>query len=395
MADHPPCPVAAAGFGPVAPRDARRVLTHSSLKSYRECPRKYELSYVMGYRGIKVAKPLAMGTAIHRAIEAFWRAVAAGKTYESAKDEALVALEREIVLAGLSPFDLGLTRPMIIAYAAAWSTHQWTVLAVEAKFRIEMQHPDGRVSDRFVLEGMIDLILRGPDGVIRLVEHKSSAADVGPGSIYRRRLSRDEQITLYLAGAASLGFDTSRIVYDVLGKPKLSPYKETPVELRKYTQEKWSKPKYERKTKANPEPKMIEEPRLLEPSRLYSGQHDRDETLEEFERRVAMAIAEDPEAYIVRIRVDRTVDARKRFHLNVWNQAGHLASDLDDNYFSENTGSCDRHGGACSFAPHCLDGVPLNDPYVFRKIKSMHEELAEDTVEASVDEGTSEVVADW
>ena len=323
------------------------VLTHSALAAYRACPRKFALAYIHQYRSKKTAHPLFFGTAIHRAIEAFWRAYMAGVA-----DPAAVALA--VISSELKGFDLARARPMMVAYTSVWMTHKWKVLAVEAKFRVPMHHPDGRKSSRFVIEGKIDLILMGPDGVLRVVEHKTAGVDVGEGSIYRRKLNRDEQITLYLEGAASLGHVTSRVTYDVLRKPKLKPKLATPVEKRRYT--------VDAKTKER---------------RLYAKHREHDETAEEFEARVSAQIAAAPDQWIVRVRVDRNDSQRKRFSLNIWNQSNHLASDLDGGHFSENTGACEMFGRDCAFAPHCLESVPLTDPYVFEKKTSAHEELEE------------------
>lgn len=338
------------------------VLTHSALSAYRSCPRKFELAYIHQYRAKKTAHPLFFGTAVHRAIEAFWRAYMAG-----AKDPAAIAIA--VIEQELKGFDLAKARPMMVAYCAVWMAHKWKVLAVEAKFRIPMKHPSGRTSDRFVLEGKIDLVLLGPDGVVRIVDHKTSGVDVGEGSIYRRKLNRDEQFTLYLDGAASLGHVTDRLTCDILRKPKLKPKLATPVDKRRYTTDA--------KTKER---------------RLYAKHREHDETAEEFEARVSAQIAAAPDQWIIRVRVDRNDGQRKRFSLNIWNQSNHLASDLDGGHFSENTGACEMFGRDCAFAPHCLSNVPLSDPYVFEKKSSAHEELEEETddLEDETDESNDE-----
>ena len=334
------------------------IMTHSALRSY-ECPMRYKLAYVLKYRSKKIARALSLGLAAHKAIELFWTAIRDG-----AKDPLACALSG---LNELQGFDLALIRPMIIAYVAAWSFHKWTVLAIEKKFSLALTHPDGRVHPDHLVEGRIDLILRGPDGIVKLIDHKTSGVDVSEGSSYRKRLARDEQMSIYMDGATSLGYDIGRIVYDVLKKPRIKPKIATPEEKRKMV-----------KDKATGE------------MRLDKRQRDRDETPDEFEYRVAMKIAESPSDYIVRIPLERTKEQLDEMRANLWNQAHHIEQDLENDHFASRSWLCRSNGMECQFLPFCEEGKSLNDPYLFNQIGVQHPELEEDVEIDGFDDGEAD-----
>lgn len=358
------------------------VLTYSSTNTYSACPRRYQLGYVERFRAVKVAKPLVVGTIIHKLIEAFWCAVRDGL---DAKAILLALVAQEF-----SGYELARFRPLLVAYATVWLTDTWTVLEVEKKFRMPLRDPQGRVSKRFALEGKIDRIMRGPDNIQRLVEVKTAGVDVSEGSPYRQRLALDEQISMYCDGAEALGYAIDRVTYDVLVKPRLRPKMATPPDDRKYTLAKYSKPQYSRVTKARPEKVLLKEARLLRPPQLRAGQREVDETVEEFELRVAQAIAKDPAAFIVRFRVPRDAKRTTRFRLNLVSTSRHIALDTDLGYFAEKSHACEQPGRRCQFAPHCLDGIPLADTTTFTRVDAMHTELLEDEAEEDVIEATED-----
>ena len=129
------------------------LLTVSSARCYRSCPRKYRLRYVSGLRARSEAPNLAFGTKIHRGLE-IWlpshdldaaiyamRAEGAEYSYEDAKAEA-----------------------MIRGYSARWSTESLEVVNVESQFAAPLVNPDtGAASRTFQLAGKLDGIVRRPD----------------------------------------------------------------------------------------------------------------------------------------------------------------------------------------------------------------------------------------
>ena len=128
-----------------------------------------------------------------------------------------------------------------------------------------------------------------PDGLLHR-RTKDLIEDIPPGSPVLERLTLDLRYSTYIEAAKSLGYPVDGVVYDVLGKPKQKPLQATPVEKRKYT-----KP-----TKKEPAP------------RLYANQRDRDETAEEYGRRLLEAIAEAPDRFYQRQKIVRLAERAVR-----------------------------------------------------------------------------------
>ncbi len=323
-----------------------RLFTASACAAFKACDYQYDLLYVKGYRPLHTPKALVFGTLIHKALERYWNARKDGEVDPCGLALATVSDE-------IDRFDRARARVMIVAYAAVWGTVKCDVLAVEAKFIAPLIHPDTRqISDRYQRAGKIDVIIKLADKRIAVVEHKTSAMDVSQGSDYRAQLTIDEQVSFYYAGAISIGFRPDVVIYDVLKKFDEKPRVATPIEKRIYVTD--------RKTKEK---------------RLKATQRDRDETAEEYERRLATAVAKDPSAHIERAEIVRLPAERKRFALHVWNDAQKMAHVIDKNLFTPNSKSCFRYGSPCGFVPHCLENAPLNDPLKFKKLKDVHPEL--------------------
>jgi hypothetical protein len=133
------------------PEELRKLplVTQSSLRCYRSCPRKYYYRYEKRLRALtELAKPLRVGRSIHAGLEAWWKT---GGDVEA----ALRALTSEDV------FDRARENAMILGYHAHWSEAQKTITAigVEKAFRLPLVNPltDG-ASRTFELGGVIDVI---------------------------------------------------------------------------------------------------------------------------------------------------------------------------------------------------------------------------------------------
>ena len=84
------------------------LLTNSSLKCYRRCPRLYRLRYEQGYRAAVEAQALRFGSLIHVGLEAWY--VSGGDL-----EMSLRALDGEA-----DPFDLVRAQIMIEGYHHRW-----------------------------------------------------------------------------------------------------------------------------------------------------------------------------------------------------------------------------------------------------------------------------------
>jgi len=346
------------------PPKIHRLFTHSSSKSFRACNYQYYVQYVLGYRPVRPGKALLFGTLIHACLEAYWKARKAGRPAPLEDALAVLVAQKDI-----DPFDRARARVMLVAYAVVWDTQKCSVVDVEVQFKHDLLNPRTmQPSPIFYRAGKIDLLLEIPDKGLAIVEHKTSSEDVGYGSDYRARLTLDEQVSAYYAGAKALGYKPNFVIYDVLKKFAEKPYEATLEEKRRFVTDK--------KTKER---------------RLDARQHERDETPEEFCQRLANEVAQDPTNHIERILIYRLQKERVKSAVTVWMQAQIMEHALERGLFPQNSDACFKN--RCAFIPHCYQGTPLTDEKMYRKIETLHPELEEDQSE-QVDSETNTNVGD-
>ncbi|MBD5656469.1 MAG: UvrD-helicase domain-containing protein, partial [Candidatus Eremiobacteraeota bacterium] len=153
-------------------------ISFSSISAFQTCPRMARLRYRMLLPGLREQRPrfvgmegsvspvvsaVRIGTLTHRTLE-LWGAArieGTGLSIDAAFERAV--LEFADVTAAES--DQSRQR----AQHAVDALVQYEILAVEAPFEIEV--------GTTVLEGAIDLIARGPDGAIYVIDYKTGKAD--------------------------------------------------------------------------------------------------------------------------------------------------------------------------------------------------------------------------
>jgi hypothetical protein len=128
------------------------LLTTSSCRCYRACPRQYQLTYVKGLRARAAAPTLAFGTRVHKALAAWLPA--------HDLDAALAAM-REDGAESEFDFDGAKAEAMIRGYHARWSGDALEVVAIEREFVAPLVNPTtGAASRTFCLAGKLDAIVR-------------------------------------------------------------------------------------------------------------------------------------------------------------------------------------------------------------------------------------------
>lgn len=126
--------------------DDLTMLTQSSMRSYRSCPRKFYYRYVMRRRPLRRPDTLATGTSIHEALDVFRRT-----------SGDLGAAKRALVTEDM--FVRAKEEAMLVGYAARWG-RPTGVIAVEKQFRIPLVNPETGASSRtFSLGGKVDVIV--------------------------------------------------------------------------------------------------------------------------------------------------------------------------------------------------------------------------------------------
>jgi len=325
---------------------SKSLLTHSRLAAFRSCPRKHRYAYEMGYRARKQSMALRYGTLFHKCAEAYWRCRKAGGDASAALDAAIAAFDANSWTIQ-DPYVEVSARALVLAYCVRWSQRDVTVLDVERQFRTPMIHPLGATSEDFEMGGKIDLMLRLEDGRTAVVEHKTSAMDVSPGSDYITRLAIDGQVDQYLLGAASLGYDASVVVYDIAKKTALKPSLAT----------------------KNPVLKKNGEPR--------KGTRMLDETPEEYYDRVIADIAADVDGYLRHVELGRTDDQGSSYRFDVWAWGDRILADAGDGASPRNPDACFRYGSACEYWPVCSQRARIDDARLF-DLAGAHVELREE-----------------
>lgn len=326
------------------------LVTNSQLRSFRRCKLQAHYAYELGYRAANEVEALRFGTLLHLGLEAWWRTLWAeqlGMAKQTPLEAAIDALvgaadEFELVRAGV----------LLQGYDARWAAaaEELEVLAVEVEFRAPLINPaTGAASRTFAVGGKLDAIVRSRvDGLVYIVEHKSSSEDIGAGSAYWERLQLDTQISIYFAGARILGFEPAGCIYDVIGKPRLSPLKATPIESRKFTKD----------------------------GRLYANQRAADETPDEFRQRLVEAIAENPDRYYQRGTVVRLETEERDAAFDTWWTARAIRDAQLVSAWPKTPDACDLPGRRCAYFPVCTRQASLEDPGQYRRVDNVHQELS-------------------
>ncbi len=323
-------------------------ITNSRVTAFRACQRLHQIKYVQGYRAADDSDDLEFGSVMHNALEAWWMS---HKNHEP--DYALQygqeALTRALDASMLDETARAKAEVLLIGYNVRWGDEmsEFDVLGVEVGF--DMPIPRIRGVRR---AGKIDAIVRKrSDLTVWTVEHKTSGADLTPGSTYWTRLRMDSQVSLYFDGGESLKYGPiAGCIYDVIGKSDLRLLKATPEDKRKYVQGT---------------------------SRLYANQRDKDETVDEFKVRLTEKIVEAPHDYYQRaevVRLDTELDAARE---DVRQTVLLIRESARKGYAPRNPDACWKFGAGkpCPFVDVCCGAASLDDETRFKKLANVHPEL--------------------
>ena len=316
-----------------------KTITQSRLRAWRKCSRMHHLRYVEGWQTTKTQEALDYGTLIHRAIGAFWLG------------ENWVVLLQDSLKTGTDPVQIAKAVTVMDAYAWTWSDRaRYEVLAVEAPFRTPVINPETmRASQTYELEGKIDLLLRErATGAVILVEHKSTADnfedDAAP---YWDRIAMDTQLSLYVIGAESLGYQVDKIIYDVVARPSHRPHSATPEEARKYTKA----------------------------GKLYANQRERDETPHEFTRRMREMVEANPGKFSRRREFARLDNEIREAMADLWHDARMIREAEIAGRAPRNPDACHQYG-TCAFYDICAFGTDPSNSSLYRRLDDVNPELA-------------------
>jgi hypothetical protein len=324
------------------------------MKTRRRCAREHHLSYELGYRPIEDAESLRIGTLVHAGLELWW------------KSYPIAAVLYEATQSALDEYEAAKIRVMLRGYDARWQgTHNPAdVVAVEREVYAPLMNPEtGHASRTFELGMKLDVLLGSS-----FVEHKTTAEEIGVGSVYWKRLQMDTQISTYYAGAKSLGHEVTGCLYDVLRKPGLRP---SQVPLKDEDGCKIVLDAAGERVRTKDGKKW----RQTGDTELGYVLQTRLETPEEYEQRLTDEVAENPDKYYQRGEVVRLEHEEREAQLDAWQLAREIREAELAAAHPRNPDACQRFGRMCGFFDVCSGTASLEDESRFVRVVNVHPEL--------------------
>lgn len=312
------------------------LLTTSSKKVFDTCPRLYYFKYVLGYRTVGVAFALADGTLWHKAMEMWW--------LDKNVDSCVTFIQQHARDEWVAAKFMALMR----GYHELYKEQKYVTLEIEETFTLPIKNPyTGETSQHFLLGGRQDALAEDDFSLLQVVEHKTTSLDISPGGAYWQRLRLDAQVSNYIMAAeAASGREVGGVLYDVVRKPQLRPFKATPLAKR-----------------------------FTKKGGLRKGAHEFDETPTEFYVRVLEELGEHPHKYYQRAPEVRFEADEKEAMFDLWATAERIHFSEEHKMWPRNTESCFKFNRPCDFFDVCTKRVALENELHYRKVEQQHEEL--------------------
>jgi hypothetical protein len=335
------------------------LITTSRMRAFNACRKLHHFLYVLGYRPLVDRESAEFGSIGHKGLEAWWQAWAEGRPL-LALEESQAAIAQAARTASFFDEATAVKADLLmIGYHARWSPvmDQYQVIAVEREFAAPLPTPEGAKRARGLrVAGKLDVLVRRlADDTVWIVEHKFTTADLTPGSTYWQRLRMDTQVSVYFEGTRILGYEPVGCIYDVVSKPQQRPLKATPPDKRK----------------------------LKKDGTHYANVRLEDESMEDFRARMAEEIAGAPEAYFQRsevVRLDAEMEESRR---DTYDTAMMIRETKKADRAPRNPDACFLYNRPCDFYDVCCRTASIEDETRFRRLASVHPELANDNPEAA------------
>lgn len=324
------------------------VITQSAVGAYLTCPRKYWWSYENQIRKIAVGSALSLGTTYHNLLEQ----VNIGKSI----DDAIA-----IVRANPVATDFDRTLAECLAYGWAWRyTNDPAGKIISAEKTFEWKP---KAKARWSVAGKIDAIVELPDGRMAVVEYKTTSDNIEPASDYWRRLLIDRQVSWYVLGARSLGYDVDTVIYDVARKPGIRP-------------------------------KLLKGEKTTNPD----GTPGKRESLGEYATRLCEDILGRPDWYYVRQEIPRIQADLDESREEMEMLAHMIRASRNADRWPRNTDACCRMGTCAFFGPCSTSHDPetAGTPAGYKHVQNVHQELTLNgqSIEGVTDESNTDTAAE-
>lgn len=313
----------------------QQILTHSRMSCFRDCPRKHFIRYELGLTPDIDSDARRFGSAIHEALEGW------DKGDAEMVAGAFAAIEDD--------HERAAARTLFDAHCAHYEYDGVTPVYSELPFDIPLTNPQtGMPSRNWRLNGKIDGIVQLADGRLALLERKTTTRDFTPGSDYWTKLRLDAQISIYIIAARELGIQIDTVLYDVMRRPSLRPYRATPEEKRKYKKD----------------------------GTLYASCRAEDETPEEYANRIGDDIHSRPEHYFTRQEIARLEQDLDECHADLWQQQMAIRNAQLAGHWWRNPNACFGMF-KCDYLPICQNNdLEYSTPAGFIRSEEIHPELS-------------------
>lgn len=285
--------------------------------------------------------------------------------------------------------DEWLTERAILLYSLCgyrwhYSEDNYEVVAEELKFRLPLRNPaTGRALPNVVVQGKIDKIVRGLNGICCIDEHKSTSKSLDPDSTYWNHLNLDTQTRLYPWAARQMQLNgdlepygikptdplISMVRFDAWHKPQIRPKKLTQADSNKFVEDGlYLGDQFSIEIISGPMNlpsgglKVNNEPAEVTPGKK-EGTFAVRETPEMFGTRLLKEIAENPEKYFARRELSRTADDMKQLEYEMVN-IYHTIKFMDRNgAWWKNEQQCEATF-KCPYIPVCYNNVDVSNGIV-------------------------------
>lgn len=205
-------------------------ISYSRLRTYLTCPQRYGFHYVLSAEWEKKSAALPFGSAVHKAVEAYYRTLqetgeilsveVVVDVFDRVFEQQILNSEVEIIFKDGEDFSSLRKQGIELLKVFHNTVEPQKVVAVEVPFSVKI--PDLANGGGFLpirLTGIFDLVEADEDGSYLVCELKTSSQRFSA-----LKLEHDLQATVYSYAMAEMGFATSEnstlVRYDVLLKQK-------------------------------------------------------------------------------------------------------------------------------------------------------------------------------
>lgn len=172
-------------------------LSHSRLKTYRRCPKRYEFKYIMGLEPRRPALTLKRGSWLHELLMVHYDEHSWVERQAELTRDFNTLFEEEREEYGDLP---GETQRIFMSYLMHWHEEDKKLHVIDSEVDEFVTLPNGDI-----FNFIIDLIVEDPDGGLWLWDHKSVKNFMPPDFMLL-----DAQLARYFWAAMKLGYTPLR-----------------------------------------------------------------------------------------------------------------------------------------------------------------------------------------